>query len=616
MVDKKTQHLFFGNWSIRKKLALALCCISILMVAYSSLGSYKLTTNKIMDMSIKLSENNTKIAGEILSHYLKSVNNVTLQIALLPSLRNLAEKKEPSPQETSSATSNISYGVRNALNIAASDGYRFGYVKIFLSNGYEYSSSQIYNNEFYDYESCLKYLASYDISLEDEYTRPHWIDTISFYDSVEDRQVPGLVYIRFIYDSVTMNKQGIIVSVLHEEQLCNTYSKYNTNAFIIGPKGKVLSSPNKTDIGKQYPDNNLSSFVLNSKKLSGSEIITKTDGKEELVTFLPTMENSAFLIAPFNFYTDLRKQEMSGYVNSVVFLTLFGILAAIGLAMLTAKGLSNSILNLAAFVKRVYNGNFEERFFPLGHDEVVYLSEKINDMLDQIQNSARMREEVLKANQQLEIRLLQSQINPHFLYNTLDSALYSIQRKNTENAAEIIIELSKFFRFSLARGKAEVSLSNELQLIRCYVDIQRLARRREISVIYKIEPDLYSYPIVKLTLQPIIENAILHGFAGYKDSDGSIVISASHTDKTLKIVVKDNGIGFLPDDLQKLNDSLRIYPPPMDLKTFGLYNVNRRLVQTYGEAYGICVESEVTVYTAVTLNMPYSNKGIMPHEKK
>jgi len=606
--------LFFSKWSIRKKLALALGCMAAMMVVFIGFVSYQLAMNKVMEMSVNLSENNTQTAGQILSRYLQSVNNVTLQLALLPSLRDIAGNPDPLPQEVSSAASSISFGVRSALNASASDGVRFGYVGIFLANGYEYSSSQAFAKEYTDYNSCLKYLYSCGIDPNDNYIRPTWVDAISFYDSDDNRQTSGLVTVRFIYDSSTMVKQGIILSVIMEKQLCDIYSGYTSNAFIMDTKGKILSSPSKSDIGTQCPDNILSDFLMNSAKHYKVKTYVSKNGNK-LVTFFPTMENRAFLVVPFDYYTNLSKQEMGGYIRNVLGLILLGILIAVGLALLISKSLSRSILDLAAFMKRVNGESFEERFPSRGHDEVAYLAEKTNHMLDQIQQSARIREEDLKIKQQLEIRLLQSQINPHLLYNTLNSVLRYVQQGNARKSEEIIMSLSEFFRSSLARGKMEIPLKDELKLITHYIDIQRLARQREIAIICKIEPDLYAYPIVKLTLQPIIENSILHGFAGYKDSEGSIEICASHTDDTFEIIVKDNGIGLLPEELQTLNDSLDTYPPPANLKSFGLYNVNRRIAQTYGEKYGIHVESEITAYTAVILTMPY-NKNRSPREEK
>ncbi len=204
----------------------------------------------------------------------------------------------------------------------------------------------------------------------------------------------------------------------------------------------------------------------------------------------------------------------------------------------------------------------------------------------------------------LELQLLQSQINPHLLYNTLDSVFWRLKKKNTDDAETLLVSLSEFFKKSLAQGKTETTLREELQLIQNYLVIQRLAREKQFRLIDEIPSNLSHHPVMKLSLQTIVENAIIHGFEGYRE-DGVIKIDAKREESNLVITVEDNGIGMLPSEIDEQNQLLNTYPPPADMRSYGLYNINRRIIQSYGSGYGIVLSSRVSEYTRITMKMPF-----------
>ena len=165
--------------------------------------------------------------------------------------------------------------------------------------------------------------------------------------------------------------------------------------------------------------------------------------------------------------------------------------------------------------------------------------------------------------------------------------------------------MSEFFKISLSKGSDFVTLGRELQLIQHYLEIQHVARYQDIHLICDVGEDLYDYPVIKLLLQPIVENAIIHGFAGYRD-DGTIRIEALKIADLLEIVVTDNGIGILPEEIEEIQQILRQNIKEKQGRCFGLYNINRRIVQTYGANYGLSIESEISEYTTVRIRIPYS----------
>lgn len=298
---------------------------------------------------------------------------------------------------------------------------------------------------------------------------------------------------------------------------------------------------------------------------------------------------------------------MLSYLRSIVIMTVVVILLAVALGILLSGGLSKSIASLVGFAKKVEAGDTECRFQPDSKDEIAYLGEHINQMLDEISKASQQREADLKANQLMEIQLLQQQINPHLLYNTLDSLLWYLQQNQNDQAIALTSSMSEFFKISLSKGSDFVTLGRELQLIQHYLEIQHVARYQDIHLICDVGEDLYDYPVIKLLLQPIVENAIIHGFAGYRD-DGTIRIEALKIADLLEIVVTDNGIGILPEEIEEIQQILRQNIKEKQGRCFGLYNINRRIVQTYGANYGLSIESEISEYTAVRIRIPYSEE--------
>ena len=165
--------------------------------------------------------------------------------------------------------------------------------------------------------------------------------------------------------------------------------------------------------------------------------------------------------------------------------------------------------------------------------------------------------------------------------------------------------MSEFFKISLSRGREMIPLSEEIELIRYYLELQKLARNKEFRLDVDIPDSFMTFSISKLTLQPLVENSVLHGFSGYRDDGGIISIQAKLEQDTLKIIVEDNGIGMMNDEVDEVNAALQVFPRPENFNHFGLYNINRRIVQQYGDAYGLYVESDISEYTRIVIRLPY-----------
>ena len=207
-------------------------------------------------------------------------------------------------------------------------------------------------------------------------------------------------------------------------------------------------------------------------------------------------------------------------------------------------------------------------------------------------------------NRNMEQKLLQAQINPHFLYNTLDNILWLSEAGRKEEVQALVMSLSQFFRTTLSGGRDIITLREEISHVEAYLQIQKFRYQDILSYEIDVPQDLMEVPVIKMTLQPIVENALYHGIKN-KRGMGLLTITAFEENSFVCIRVSDNGIGMKEEDLQKVREMVNgTRPPEEDNTGFGLANAAQRLRLNFGEAYRIQIESVYGEGTSVTVYNP------------
>ena len=235
--------------------------------------------------------------------------------------------------------------------------------------------------------------------------------------------------------------------------------------------------------------------------------------------------------------------------------------------------------------------------------EIRTLSEGMEQMigrLDDQMGEIRRRQESLR---RTELALLQAQINPHFLYNTMDTIIWLIEADKQQEAVEMVANLSSFFRHSLSKGEDVITLAEEERHVRSYLQIQHARYQDIMEYILDIDPGLHDAMLPKLTLQPLVENALYHGIR-LKRAKGTIRITATLADGCVLLRVEDNGVGITPQRLAQLRDAME----RQERVGFGLSAVNQRLRLQFGPEYGLRLDSEEGQGTTVTARIPYVRK--------
>jgi len=296
----------------------------------------------------------------------------------------------------------------------------------------------------------------------------------------------------------------------------------------------------------------------------------------------------------------LQKQQI---LYLTLLITLFGIaLVSYGLAYSTIKSSLKRIFILNKEMKRVESGDLSHKIKPEGSDEIGELMSSFQAMTlrmkEMIDEKYRMGKEVKNA----ELKALQAQINPHFLYNSLDLVNCLAIQHDVPEIADMINSLVEFYKLSLNRGQEILSLYDELRHVQTYVRIQNMRFEKKIRLEIIEEPWMKKYAILKIILQPLVENSIMHGILEKEDSRGEIKISSDLKDNRIYITIEDDGVGM------SLNQIENLLKETNEVRHrgsgYGVKNINERIKLYYGAEYGLVFESRENKGTTVTVSIP------------
>ena len=280
------------------------------------------------------------------------------------------------------------------------------------------------------------------------------------------------------------------------------------------------------------------------------------------------------------------------------------------LSILISNFITFPLKKLMLSFKKLQQGDFDVRVSIKGEDELARIGSTFNTMVANIHGLIEQKYEIGILRKQAELESLQSQINPHFLYNTLSSIKTVIQRRDFDKALIIVQNLSDIFRYNLNRGKYIVKFSEELEHMKKYLFIQECRFMGKYEVFFDIDEEVLDLDIIRLTLQPIVENAIYHGIEA-KRGKGEIRIAAKVFKDEYYIYISDNGPGIPEQELLQINQALD-NTPEVQLKgnpeKQGIYNVNARIKFHFGNSYGLKIVSNPNINTTVKITLPTSMK--------
>lgn len=389
-------------------------------------------------------------------------------------------------------------------------------------------------------------------------------------------------------------------------EICNSFQEKQENFIcIINDKGELVyeqqngkerfafdEKENRQKLNTALERMKESCFRLNYR--GEKYLVTRTDMKTTGWT-LVSMVPYKFVMA--------ETMAISGVMILAVVITLIVTLLLLNRIL---TGVVKPLKKLEKYMVQVNPDNMDQRMEILTDDEIGHLSMKFNQMMDRIRNLKEQVIEEQEDKRKYELQALQAQINPHFLYNTLDSIIWMAET-NDSNIVAMTEALAKLFRISLNKGNEEISLERELEHVKNYLIIQSMRYADKFTYEISVDPGVERCRTIKLILQPIVENCIYHGIKK-KRGTGKITIRAYRREQNLIIEVSDDGCG-MPKEICRKILSDEIESENISGSGIGVKNVNERIQLRFGKKYGLSYSSEEGVGTTVTYVLPYNEGG-------
>jgi two-component system sensor histidine kinase YesM len=352
-------------------------------------------------------------------------------------------------------------------------------------------------------------------------------------------------------------------------------------------------------------------FISNNDSVTKEEIqkITKSNGKSDTSLVLKHHDQSyiysSMVLDRYGWkiilgipMAELKKEASIYGVISLITLLFNGLLLLIG-TIFISKLISNPIHKLLQSMKNIQNGKFTMMEMKTGNDEIGQLKDGYNIMVQEIENLIQKIVREQKTIRKAELNVLQEQIKPHFLYNTLNAMGYLALAGKNDELYDALEALGNYYKKCLSKGSEIITIEDEIEIVKDYLHLQQLRYGNILTVHFDVDPDTLKYTILKLIIQPLVENAIYHGIKP-KEGHGHIYISSKANENDILLTVSDNGIGIDEDKLELLKAQVI----DNNINSFGLRGTIERLKIYYDRSQVYNIESTKGIGTKITLMIP------------
>ncbi len=600
-VDIKPKHSFFRrllprNLPIRYKLLVHFLLITILPSLILGLLT-DFVVNRIIEK--QMNENTLQLISKVnrsLEFYVGNVQNTTYLISYNPEVREFLYQDKPE-QATREEALEFMRGFPTLQTEIAG-------IMVVNAKG-DYLSNDMYSRS-----------ASKDLTLETWYQEAvagkgifkvighPYGRNVTTHANYKDTEVVSAV--RAILDPDSQKVMGVVLIDLKLRVIVETAQDVR-----LGKTGLLMVMDEKGEpiyVPKQLGFQKIPLMWLKGQP-SGQFVETINDRKLQFIFRKSSFTNWSTIGVFSTEEAAPEVRQIRLYVGTFVFVVcLLGITASFALS----HGISRPIHRLMAFMHRAESGDLKTRYWGDTMDEVGMLGRSYNSMLTKIGDLLQLTEKQERQKREAELRILQAQIKPHFLYNTLNTIDWMARKQGAQDVSEMVGALSKLYRIGLSKGNEFIPLAEEFDHVRSYLQIQKLRYRDKLKYSLDLDPDIAHLSSLKVILQPIVENAIYHGIKERR-GPGTITVRGVRRDDMIELSVTDDGVGMDESTLALMRERL---DHPMQAPAeaagsgYGLSNVQARLKLTYGASdCGISIDSEPNVGTTVKLKFPIHEEG-------
>lgn len=425
---------------------------------------------------------------------------------------------------------------------------------------------------------------------------------------------PGILLSRSFGSLKRGNTLGYILMRMNESFILSKYKDIDlgegSEIFIVDESGLVISSRNPAiQKASHYPEPSLIENIQQHQEEKVFSFRQTIAGTPYLVTYSPIPTANWYLVStiPFSYLND----EAVTIGLSIALLGIVCFMLALILSILVSKSISKPLHTLITSMNQAKSGKFPTLIDDSSQDELGVVAGHFNKMVHDLKFLVSELKKNEKLKREAELNALQSQINPHFLYNTLNNIRWLAKLQKADNISNVIYSLIQLLRASMWRVGELVTIEEEMEYVQHYLNIMKYRYYDKFEVHFQVEEEVLQHRTLKFMLQPIVENAISHGIAPL-EGQGLIVIKSYRIDDRIKISVTDNGVGMSEGQLSKVMPA-EGKANPADSKNvrmsgIGIRNVDQRIKLYFGDEYGVSIQSVPGLFTTIELTIPVLDK--------
>ncbi|MDQ0901875.1 MULTISPECIES: sensor histidine kinase [unclassified Paenibacillus] len=435
------------------------------------------------------------------------------------------------------------------------------------------------------------------------------MDRNSWY-AIEDETKNNVTYLSLVRKIYFPNyrSSGVLVVNVNPGELQSIVSKELFDTMIFDSRGSIVAAKNTDWVGKNVSELDFAKDFLNKPEGTYQTRFNGQDSKMLIQDLIPALSDSGLrIVSVFTVASIVGKANQISYMGLSI--TLISLVIVFVLIFFLSKMLTSRMLHLNRQINKVALGDLNATSEIDGQDEIGMLSRQfnnmvrsINELMDEVHHSNRVNNQLELRQKEIKLKMMASQINPHFLFNALESIRMKAHLKGETEISGIVRTLGKLMRKKLEIMGSLIPLKDELEMVRGYLDIQKFRFGDRLNYEIHMAPEASMIKITPLIIQPIVENAVVHGLESI-ENNGVVRIYASVREAHLQIEVTDNGMGMSSQRLLEIEQTMQDTEDKEEHR-IGMRNVHQRLNLMYGEAYGLSINTNEGKGTRITFSIP------------
>lgn len=577
------KHFKFKNLSIQKKFLYTVLPFSIICIILFAFVFYKVSQNLTLDRVCENKLNTLKLTADRIDTIRSNIISVSNIYFFNADIRQFYKNTTFTNQfeeinelyKVADFVENVSH---NFVNI------KFNTTLLGFNSKY-YSDSNVR-----DLQEDISRSKDWLKHFEDK-NKLLWTDTYTYHDK------NILTAIKYIVDYYTGDNLGILIFDLDEDQIFQYYSSIlneSTDIIVLNKYGKVLSGKDKSSLAKTFSSYD---FFDKMDNQDAGYFVTNHNGEKVVVSFHSIRDMNWYIVDITSLDSLLKDFDK---IRNIILLFTFTIIVIIFIFSVIISYQISSPLKVLSFAMYEFErGNIDVSVNLKQDDEIGYLTKSFNKMIVKIKNLLNEVIQEQEIKRKLEIQILQAQINPHFLYNTLNSIRCMARENKVHTIDSLIISLVSILKQTISSNDEFYTLEQEFNCLKAYITILEV-RYDNFKVTWDIDENVLKYKTFKFILQPILENSVFHGLCR-KSSNGLISIRAGFKDDSILIEITDNGVGMTPEQLNLIWNKKA---ETIGSNGIALFNIQRRIKLTFGEKYGISITSQKDIGTSTSVLLP------------